>query len=1714
MTDLGANIRSNDNEFIDNFPRLYMTSGERVNFTRSANFSIGPRLRVDANFLNVERLQTDLQEALDGVHEYVDVFKNEIHDAHERFVSEYSLDSGGSADTVVRISKLLNLTKQAVSAMDIWVMKFQDKLMIIYEHIGKYSKARDQFTIIKSKVDAQPALDSVVAQHRRSQSYSRTLTAAQNRLITAETAIRTALFELASSISAFKRGYVPVGNSKKKKYLNLKNLIKVAEMVYGNVTPLHGLQEKIVERLNRTPVHIRYSANTVPDIRQDIARATNNNNIGGAPAASPVNVPQQPPPPPLRRPQPEPVLSKPQSTSSILPQPPPPPPPLSATQRRQPSLQPNTTTPLVSLQLRPSTTIASSTLPIPVTTPTTAPIRNNSNISVPITTPTPAKTSTFGELLGLTSNRFQNVHSQPTASNEIFLGRLNCADPSGTTLQLGSLPCDPKQATTSTACEQRRPQLQRLTLGTPKQLSLNRKPIDATGTVADASQTTIIQFNVPTNTNVPAHTVSNRPRLSANRRKPPNKNTPAIAPATIAPQADNQLTVTVPSVNALLPQITPTTNSVMEVDSVQISIPGPVTEPPTFDAPQALLPTNALDGSNVQCQAQQQTLMITNDRGQSSAVTSVVPMVCDAQVPGRSASETQPAIVTFTPEFLESVQSLNNVDASTLSHLRTYFRNLYREGVVSMDVDASDEIQDDRVLPLNFIGDNQQQQQQQLQSIAVTEIVSKLDAASKNLNSDETFVNLPQIATVEHLDSAISEFEYVSRTSDIPEVRKLKKPKVFYSKTVSDLLNYAREELDTKLKLAVKYGKFLVRNKQSRSRVIATRLTTKLQMMQTLANNRRRPGAVRKIPTGTGNGRQTVRRNVVRSRLQNAFTANSLERQRRHLEFIIPLNSLRAIIDKQTVDRTMDAEEFAFVKNIAKTLGEQFSKIRAQTLLQIESGTAAAPLPPAVSAIQQTLELPQPAAPLVPTITPPHPTPTTSASVPSSVKVLASNIPVDFSHSVITSVSLADHLTQIDSRIQMNVDLLDQHRKQLETSTVALNDIQDKTTLYENEVRIIDTVVIAAKNQMRDIKIATTENIVDWIQELDTNTAILNRSKDEIARKTTALRNEQLQLVNLENQLLESSNSRVDDIQQIDSLTTNNAELRRTIEELRREIEVKTNELSELELAKRAQDDLARYRLERINELKSKVENLESKHSTDIVAYSTANEALNRSIVQYKARAEELESDMQKQSDYDYIAQIEILSREKLKIIKDFESHKQQTRDTMLETVKKMDAEFDVLMQDSAETIAAMKRKLSEKEARLNQLSLELQNRNDENAKLTEEYREQYANYEQQISDLKTTIADLIDTRTSFQTNTQKFRESYTMETFNRACVQTLNENNKRTLDDRTDDSDDDVDDRRGDYDKTVRIKKPIRYSARRISNKIRRPDFEEIQEDYYEDEMQEISIIAPIEYNTTLAIENAPANTSTVAVLEQTPNEDSALVTVADSTIVTTDTYSNDFTVPKTDTLQFYTLTPSVLEQPIVVEPTTPSTKVSVLGRSPVLTERQLLDFFQEIVNARDVNAATEPVALTGMFETRGLYEAEKLNSPSPEIESPTQLLESIESFLSLKSALIRLSNYWMYTEYTSNLILAVVTKMARLSIVNNLPVDETELGYLRQIVSNTPDFAYEFFAKDIENKQLDNIRTLTIVLANIPKADTVTVSRFEKLYVKYREAIASSLY
>lgn len=177
------------------------------------------------------------------------------------------------------------------------------------------------------------------------------------------------------------------------------------------------------------------------------------------------------------------------------------------------------------------------------------------------------------------------------------------------------------------------------------------------------------------------------------------------------------------------------------------------------------------------------------------------------------------------------------------------------------------------------------------------------------------------------------------------------------------------------------------------------------------------------------------------------------------------------------------------------------------------------------------------------------------------------------------------------------------------------------------------------------------------------------------------------------------------------------------------------------------------------------------------------------------------------------------------------------------------------------------------------------------------------------------------------------------------------------------------------------------------------------------------------------------------------------------------------------------------------------------------MLNEQQLLDILNNRITARDENAALEPVLLEPI-ETRGLYENEKLTTPTPEIESPVEMLDSIQSFLSLRSALMRLSNYWMYTPYTASLVLGIVLKMANLSILSHIPVDVEHTQYLRETLSNTPARAYEYFMNDIRTKELDQIRTLTIVLANIPKNDTETIALFENLYLQYSDAIYASLY
>jgi len=262
-SDMGSNITNNDNEFLK-YNDLYMVKGEYD--TPGIRIDSIPDVNATFKFLNIELLQDDLQQSVIDVEEHIDNFKNNIFQVQTNFANSFNLHR---VPAMVRskLNKGIKITKQILSALDLWLVTYNDSLVNVFLVIDKYNKIKNDLVLLKYKIEDRSA-DIVDMEplkfYKLKESYVRTLKRERTKLTSAENDIRKNLFDIITYINTFNRGIIPIGpNSTESININLIN--NATKMIYGEIIPWEQLQIAISKRNDGGSVNILYNPRSVPD---------------------------------------------------------------------------------------------------------------------------------------------------------------------------------------------------------------------------------------------------------------------------------------------------------------------------------------------------------------------------------------------------------------------------------------------------------------------------------------------------------------------------------------------------------------------------------------------------------------------------------------------------------------------------------------------------------------------------------------------------------------------------------------------------------------------------------------------------------------------------------------------------------------------------------------------------------------------------------------------------------------------------------------------------------------------------------------------------------------------------------------------------------------------------------------------------------------------------------------------------------------------------------------------------------------------------------------------------------------------------------------------------------------------------------------------------------------------------------------------------------
>lgn len=273
MTCVG-NITDNDRSF-DCFLPLYNDGTSDNDRYYGTRFNVNFNTKVETRFMDVDRLQSDLEKTLGIMDTQIDNFKRYMKSVHEKFYKNFNVNAATNSQ-ISRISKAVNITNQTFSALDLWMSTFSDYITELYDEIEKYQNSKTKIIVIMNKIkqqDVSSRTDAVV-KFKRDEAFKQSLNSERNRLINVENSIRSKLYSLNNYYAKFERGLIPA-DRKSNKVINLKSILKVADLVYGTSTKLTDLQLDIIRNINNKPTSIIYHNQRMPNVLERVSKPLN-----------------------------------------------------------------------------------------------------------------------------------------------------------------------------------------------------------------------------------------------------------------------------------------------------------------------------------------------------------------------------------------------------------------------------------------------------------------------------------------------------------------------------------------------------------------------------------------------------------------------------------------------------------------------------------------------------------------------------------------------------------------------------------------------------------------------------------------------------------------------------------------------------------------------------------------------------------------------------------------------------------------------------------------------------------------------------------------------------------------------------------------------------------------------------------------------------------------------------------------------------------------------------------------------------------------------------------------------------------------------------------------------------------------------------------------------------------------------------------------------
>lgn len=262
-------ITSNDRAFVCSTctvagSKLYYSG---LNGVRSANFSPSPNITFNGEFLDIDRLQTDVSRVMAALNDNIAKYKQWLTEKQEMF-EQYFTEYDASEELFNKLNLIVPQIKKVLKSLTDWYANVQDIVSDVWEYSRAYADAKNLLISYGLQYEQSYSIGlpiNAVTLAKKNRTKAKLLHKQKSKALNAETAIRQALFLLESELSAFNQGIIRTPNGK---LINLVELGETIGSLYDRGSPLVRVQQELAQIINTSEIKVTLHPGMMPNINE------------------------------------------------------------------------------------------------------------------------------------------------------------------------------------------------------------------------------------------------------------------------------------------------------------------------------------------------------------------------------------------------------------------------------------------------------------------------------------------------------------------------------------------------------------------------------------------------------------------------------------------------------------------------------------------------------------------------------------------------------------------------------------------------------------------------------------------------------------------------------------------------------------------------------------------------------------------------------------------------------------------------------------------------------------------------------------------------------------------------------------------------------------------------------------------------------------------------------------------------------------------------------------------------------------------------------------------------------------------------------------------------------------------------------------------------------------------------------------------------------